>query len=75
MSEDTLQWLALLGMFAWLTMISLWIGETTTLLKDWWGDWLKPMIKDRGKPAGDESGGKVKPTRPWPDPPNRNGND
>lgn len=43
MSEDTLQWIAIIGIYAWLVMISLWIGETTTLLKDWWGGFLRNL--------------------------------
>ncbi len=44
MTEDTLQWIALIGIFAWLLIISLWIGETTELLKTWWGDFLRDMV-------------------------------
>lgn len=44
MTEDTLQWIAIIGIFAWLLMISLWIGETTELLKTWWGDFLSDMV-------------------------------
>lgn len=70
MTEDNLQWLTLAFMFLWLLMISRWVSETTTLLKSWWNDHLRDMIKDRWK-----GGGRVEPTRPWPDPPKRNGND
>ena len=78
MSTDTLQWLALAFMFFWLLMISMWIGETTTLLKSWWNDWLKGMIKDRGKPPtgyGYEPGVRYIPRPLTSEPQKRNGDD
>ena len=49
MTEDHLQWIAIIGIFVWLTMISLWIGETTELLKTWWGDFLSDMVSKEYK--------------------------
>lgn len=44
MTEDHLQWIAIIGIYAWLLMISMWIGETTELLKTWWRDFLSDMV-------------------------------
>ena len=44
MNEDTLQWLALGFLGFWLLMISLWIGETTSLLKTWWREFLRDLV-------------------------------
>ncbi len=77
MTEDHLQWIAIIGIYAWLLMISLWIGETTTLLKDWWNDHLKGwIIRDHNKvSAGYEPGEPYKPKPLRYDPQKRNGDD
>jgi len=49
MTEDHYQWIAIIGIFAWLLMISLWIGETTELLKNWWKDFLSDMVSKEYK--------------------------
>lgn len=90
MSSDILQWVAIIGMFVWLLMISMWISETTELLKAWWGDFLRDVAskeyrerleKVRGwepkkqKPEPWRHGTRIEPTEPWPDPPKTNGDD
>lgn len=44
MTEDTLQWIAIAVIVAWLIFISNWIGETTELLKSWWNDALREIF-------------------------------
>ncbi len=46
MSEDTLQWIAIIFLGLWMGVMSSWISETTELLKSWWSDFLVDMIKD-----------------------------
>lgn len=90
MSSDTLQWIAIIGIFAWLLMISLWIGETTELLKTWWSDFLRDVASKeyrerlekvrkwgpkKQKPEPWRRGTRIEPIEPWPDPPKRNGDD
>ena len=78
MTEDHLQWIAIIGIYAWLVMISMWIGETTTLLKDWWSDHLRGwIIRDhRDKvSSGYEPGEPYKPRPLTSEPQKRNGDD
>ncbi len=44
MSTDTWQWIALVFILFWLFMISVWISETTELLKTWWMNFLRDMV-------------------------------
>ncbi len=44
MTEDGLQWIAIVFLLFWLTMTSVWIGETTSLLRTWWEDFLRDMV-------------------------------
>lgn len=44
MTEDILQWMAIVFLLFWLTMTSVWIGETTSLLRTWWEDFLREMV-------------------------------
>ncbi len=76
MTEDHLQWICIIGIFAWLTMISLWIGETTTLLKDWWNDHLRGwIIRDHKVSSGYEPGEPNKPRPLTSEPQKRNGDE
>lgn len=49
MTQDTLQWAAIIMMVVWLVVISNWIGETTELLKTWWKDFLSDMVSKEYK--------------------------
>lgn len=44
MTEDHLQWIAIVLMGLWLVFISNWISETTELLKTWWSNFLRDMV-------------------------------
>lgn len=54
--NETLQWIAIVGLFVWLIAVSAWVGETTGLLKAWWRDFLSGVAAEWYKkhPGGDE---------------------